>query len=236
MALFNQQGQTSVCANFSNIQINKHKELKVQRPGPLHVTNLTSEHLDFELHIKTFSLDGRAAACRRRRHVNSPRSTIESDDALHLKTVCLTAGRVQRSKNVWLGLNECVCVRPRKVCDFACAIHKLSKCLRRRNLPRMWLKHLTSPLTPLCILFAVSHAISATLMSLLMSLFVLFQVCTSTSASPSFMWRDMWGLLTAHSQYLWNIWDENLCTFGIIRAENNSVNLVCWFKKSAQNQ
>lgn len=48
------------------------------------------------------------------RHVNPPRSTDESDDALHLKTVCLTAGRVQRSVNVWLGLNECVCVHPRK--------------------------------------------------------------------------------------------------------------------------
>lgn len=143
-----------ISASFSS----KHKELQVQRPSPLHQTNVTGKHLGFELHIKTFSLDGWAAAmrlCRWQRHVNSLRSTVESDDALHFKTVCLSAGRVQRFENVWLGLNECVFLRPRKVCDFACAIHKLSKCLRCRNLPRMWLKHLTSPLTPLCILFAL---------------------------------------------------------------------------------
>ncbi len=30
------------------------------------------------------------------------------------ENVCLTAGRVQRSANVWLELNDCVCVHPRK--------------------------------------------------------------------------------------------------------------------------
>lgn len=69
----------------------------------------------------------------------------------------------------------CMCA-PAQVCDFAYAIHKLSKCLWCRNMPRMWLKYLTSPLTPLCILFNVSHTISALLMSLV--------VCLSLSPSP----------------------------------------------------
>lgn len=72
----------------------------------------------------------------------------------------------------------CMCA-PAQVCDFAYAIHKLSKCLWRRNLPRMWLKYLTSSLTLLpCILFIASHTISAVL---LMSL----AVCLSLSLSPS---------------------------------------------------
>lgn len=52
--------------------------------------------------------------CRQWRHVKPLRSSDESDDALYLKTVCLTAGRVPRSAKVWLGLNGCVCVHPRK--------------------------------------------------------------------------------------------------------------------------
>jgi len=51
--------------------------------------------------------------CRHWRHVNYL-STEESDDALHLKTVCLTAGRVQRSAKVWLEINDCECVHPHK--------------------------------------------------------------------------------------------------------------------------
>lgn len=52
--------------------------------------------------------------CGQWRHVKPLRSSDESDDALFLKTVCLTAGRVPRSAKVWLGLNDCVCVHPRK--------------------------------------------------------------------------------------------------------------------------
>lgn len=67
----------------------------------------------------------------------------------------------------------CMCA-PAQVCDFAYAIHKLSKCLWRRNVPIMWLKYLTSPLTPPCILFTASHTISALLMSLAVCLSLSF--------------------------------------------------------------
>jgi len=77
----------------------------------------------------------------------------------HCRKSAALCESVIRDKWLWM-------CAPAQVCDFAYAIHKLSKCLWRQNLPRMWLKHLTSPLTPPCILFTASHTISALLMSL----------------------------------------------------------------------
>lgn len=85
----------------------------------------------------------------------------------HCRKIAALCESVIRAK--WL----CMCA-PAQVCNFAYAVHKLSKCLWRRNLPRMWLKYLTSPLTPPCILFTASHTISALLMSLAVCLSLSF--------------------------------------------------------------